>query len=423
MGELIGKESFWQQSCVDFIQEYSNYGFKYSDSKRRSATSQKSNLVSYKNIPSMETRCYFAKGAMSKVEMFLFNKGDAKNPNSFSKDELMKLVATVSEKITPEGKNIPKEKYRMSEINHSKAYVYTRKWTDIKPSATLMWGFSGPRGSEKVEFLRLSFSNEETSISESERKQGSSAKATKSSVLSNKKTNSEGDVWVANVPMVDQGQKGYCAVAVAERVLRYYGNDIDEHQIAQMAGSSADGGTDVGKMITAIEAIGKKCRLGLAHVARSNFSLGKLEKQIATYNQVAKKEGKKPLNISNYIVKSGSLITYYPTKIYEDMDPKIVKLMALKDGSGYKRFSKGVRQQINAGIPLFWGVTLGIFKEPELHQQTFGGHMRLIIGYNDETKEIIYTDSWGVGHELKRMPEDWAWAITKNVFYLKPPKK
>ena len=230
-------------------------------------------------------------------------------------------------------------------------------------------------------------------------------------------------MWVANVPMVDQGQKGYCAVAVAERVLRYYGNDIDEHQIAQMAGSSADGGTDVGKMITAIEAIGKKCRLGLAHVARSNFSLGKLEKQIATYNQVAKKEGKKPLNISNYIVKSGSLITYYPTKIYEDMDPKIVKLMALKDGSGYKRFSKGVRQHINAGIPLFWGVTLGIFKEPELHQQTFGGHMRLIIGYNDETKEIIYTDSWGVGHELKRMPEDWAWAITKNVFYLKPPKK
>ena len=52
--------------------------------------------------------------------------------------------------------------------------------------------------------------------------------------------------------------------------------------------------------------------------------------------------------------------------------------------------------------------------------QTFGGHMRLIIGYNAKTKEILYSDSWGAGHELKRMPEDWAFAITHDAFYLKP---
>jgi hypothetical protein len=44
----------------------------------------------------------------------------------------------------------------------------------------------------------------------------------------------------------------------------------------------------------------------------------------------------------------------------------------------------------------------------------------LIMGYNAERKEILYTDTWGAGRELNRMPEDWAFAITHSAFYLKP---
>ena len=29
--------------------------------------------------------------------------------------------------------------------------------------------------------------------------------------------------------------------------------------------------------------------------------------------------------------------------------------------------------------------------------------MRMIIGYNDKTKAILFSDSWGAGHELKQM--------------------
>ena len=49
--------------------------------------------------------------------------------------------------------------------------------------------------------------------------------------------------------------------------------------------------------------------------------------------------------------------------------------------------------------------------------------MRLIIGYNDKKNEILYTDSWGAGHELKRMPVDWAWTITHSLMYMKPLSK
>ena len=64
-------------------------------------------------------------------------------------------------------------------------------------------------------------------------------------------------------------------------------------------------------------------------------------------------------------------------------------------------------------------MTLGLYPEPEIPQAS-GGHMRLIIGYNEKTKEILYTDTWGAGHELKRMPADWAFAITHSAFYLRP---
>jgi hypothetical protein len=41
--------------------------------------------------------------------------------------------------------------------------------------------------------------------------------------------------------MVDQGEKGYCVVASVERVLRYYGGTVDQHELAQIANSDAAG--------------------------------------------------------------------------------------------------------------------------------------------------------------------------------------
>jgi hypothetical protein len=46
--------------------------------------------------------------------------------------------------------------------------------------------------------------------------------------------------------------------------------------------------------------------------------------------------------------------------------------------------------------------------------------MRLIIGYNLKTREILYSDSWGAGHELKRMALDDAWAITTGLATVEP---
>ena len=61
---------------------------------------------------------------------------------------------------------------------------------------------------------------------------------------------------------------------------------------------------------------------------------------------------------------------------------------------------------------------VGVF--PEKGVREIGGHMRLIIGYNSETKEILYSDSWGRGHELKRWPLKYAYITSTGLYDVVP---
>lgn len=40
------------------------------------------------------------------------------------------------------------------------------------------------------------------------------------------------------------------------------------------------------------------------------------------------------------------------------------------------------------------------------------------IGYNEDRGEVLYSDSWGEGHELKRMDGLDALSITTGMYYL-----
>jgi len=52
--------------------------------------------------------------------------------------------------------------------------------------------------------------------------------------------------------------------------------------------------------------------------------------------------------------------------------------------------------------------------------QEGGGHMRLIIGCNPKTGQLIFTDSWGAGHEMKRMKIADAFQETHGLFAMQP---
>ncbi len=226
-----------------------------------------------------------------------------------------------------------------------------------------------------------------------------------------------GDVLIDSVPMVDQGQKGYCAAAVAERILRYYGRNVDEHEIAQLANTTAENGTNPDQMITALRRISGD--LGLDVTVHEDFNLKDFEKLINDYNRAAHRVGRPELQYKTQI--GNTIYIESPVVIYQQMDTALLKEVRIKRDAAMARFLTDIEHFINNGVPLAWAVMVGKLPEkPNVHLVGIGAHMRLIIGYNDRAKEILYTDTWGPGHEEKRMSLADAWTITLGLYSVQP---
>ena len=417
LGTLFAQKDSWAVKAERFAADHAKAGFVFASEDHDIVNCLRHDTCTWNELQVWETKVYFEKSgadeSISRVEISLYNRGDA-GGKTISQAGLQSLVDKVTKVFVPDERRAPAPE-KMTLKNGGQQF--RRAFVKSDPSAELVWGLSAGDGAKNrtVEYLRLTLARKGAlkAKMDSMAKRAAGA-AGKAKIKSNVTKTPEGDVYIDNVPMVDQGQKGYCAAAVSERVLRYFGNQIDEHEIAQQAGTSADGGTSVSAMKAVVSTVGAKNGLGYQTIV-SMTEGGDLGEDISRYNKIAKIEKKPTLSLSQFM--RGNAID--GNAIRTAMDPKVVRIMRTKDPR-FKRFSAGVRQQVNAGIPVFWGVTLGMYPEPKLNPQTAGGHMRLIIGYNDKKKEILYTDTWGEGHELKRMPEDNAFAMTHDAFALKP---
>jgi hypothetical protein len=258
---------------------------------------------------------------------------------------------------------------------------------------------------QRAEFIRLRIASLDAPTG------GGSQPARRSGLTDHVKKTPEGDVYLDGVPMVDQGQKGYCAVASAERVVRYYGLDVDQHEMAQIANTSQMG-TSMEEMEGAL-----KSATGKLHVRTTRqFDLDQRQfiADVKAYNQEAKKAGEKEFDNERNV----SIVN--PMYFWQEAKPEIFRDIKTKQ-AGFDRFTGKIEEYVDQGIPLCWALQLGMFKEDGIPQSR-GGHMRLILGYNKKTKEILYSDSWGKGHEMKRMPAANAWCMTMALYTMAPTK-
>ena len=69
------------------------------------------------------------------------------------------------------------------------------------------------------------------------------------------KTSEDGHRYISSIPMIDQGEKGYCAAATLARVLQFYGYPIDMHAMADLAETEGRGGTRRDEIIRAMRRI------------------------------------------------------------------------------------------------------------------------------------------------------------------------
>ena len=132
---------------------------------------------------------------------------------------------------------------------------------------------------------------------------------------------------------------------------------------------------------------------------------------ISDYNRAAKRADAAPIPEQGNMIDVG--------EVYRAMDVDVLREVRTKNKSDLTRFQRTVQIHIDQGTPLLWTVMLGKVPEPNIPQNA-GGHMRLIIGYNTKTGEILFSDSWGAGHELKRMPAIDAWTITTGALSVEP---
>lgn len=426
LDELFEPGKLW--SCTDATLEttWKGKGFKWMSTqvkdhgliRRDNGAFGQMKLTAFKGMRTIEEVSFLLKsGKLTEVSIAVWNKGDSRNADISEKD----FTALINGWSTDLNSRIaPKFEDRGKDMS-SVAKVERRMWIGKVTMAQLE--YSGGKGKIRDpytgrehtghnfqgEFIRLRLMPKPTSTVGLNVSGGGGASVKRADLAKSVTRESSGDVFIPNIPMVDQGDKGYCAVATASRLFNFYGVQADQHEMAQISGNAAGGGgTNPEEMENALRKISGKYKTRFQTVLDLDYSSRKYKSFMIKYNHAAKKLGKKVLDTDNYIYFLGGL------------DPEVLHEVN-GTGAAFDKFMRTVRENIDKGIPVMWGLQLGLFPENgEKAKQFGGGHMRLIIGYNSTTNEIIFSDSWGAGHEKKRMAAPDASAATTGLYLLQP---
>ena len=182
-----------------------------------------------------------------------------------------------------------------------------------------------------------------------------------------------GDVIITDLPMVDQGRKGYCVPATFERVLRYYGLSEDMNILA-MAGQTSAGGVS-GTSISKIES----STYSMLRDAGANITEKSFNGNISDIKSSI--DGGKPV-----------LFPLYSTPEFNRrVDQRMRHRIAVTD---WKDWEEKFLPDLKKSAPL----------KPDPSYS----HICLIIGYNPRTREIAISDSWGPTSTERWMTEEEA---------------
>jgi len=191
-------------------------------------------------------------------------------------------------------------------------------------------------------------------------------------------TKPNGDVVIANIPMVDQGPKGYCAPATFERAMRHAGVAADMYLLATLA-TTGGGGTNTSKLYDEV-----------AFTTRSKGSRTARELELRSLS---------PSKIKKYIDKGVPLLWQMcslPT--YNRVaNKRTIERRSIKDWPAY---ATRIAEEAESNIP---------------NLQAKGNyHICMIIGYNTATNEIAVSDSWGKRYAIRWIHFEEAEAVSNR---------
>lgn len=404
LDEMIKDDGFWRLSGDAFDEAWKHLGFRWTSAAKTSArTIAKDLSLGGRHVG--ETIVEFQEGRPRRVQMSLHNRGDDGAIQDREKFEgLLREWEGAIGAIT--GARPERRGRDARNAVRAEEVVWTRAGIDF----TLEYSVTGGGKEFRSEFVRLTVAPAERKSLVERAVEEKVVRPTAKAELPRNVAHNGDDVYIDGVPMVDQGAKGYCVTAASARVFNYYGISISQHEIAQMADTTATKGTSAVEMVEALKTIARRFKARLKVYSDRDIK-GWLD-WIETYNRAAKRAKTSEMRVGNVIDVDA---------LYLAADPIVLREAFVRSGNAGERFRSDVRASVDAGIPLLWCLQVGIFPEQGSERlQGMGGHLRLIIGYNRKTDEVLFSDSWGRGHELKRIKLEDALAATTGLFAILP---
>lgn len=388
LAESIKSGDFWNQSTKTSLQEVP---CSKPDAEHLRAPA---GSISLGELSTGEVIINVEGGKPVALQAMLYNKGDDGSISADNFNSQLEDAKAAIEQLTG-----VRAKVRRAGKADSAVKLKSWEWAWDNGIIRLEANSSGKKKDFEAEFIRLSAGPDAKALS------GGGARDTvrKNELRGNITTEEDGTVWLEGLPMVDQGQKGYCVPATLARVFAYYGMDkVDQHALAAVCDSSADGGTTSRGMEQAMRDVCKQFRTKFIII---DDYVTNLKSVIEPYNKFAKRADVEPLSISD--------------DVFGTADPKVLRQARAGKPAQVTKWMKDIKKSIDSGTPVIWMVMLGIYKEEVGLPQSRGGHARLIIGYNLKKKTIIYTDSWGAMHARKTIKAEDAASMTTGRYIIK----
>lgn len=305
----------------------------------------------------------FVNGKASRATISFYNRGDS---GDIEVAEFDRMFKTIGQNLGQIMKVAPKR-----QIMSANAALPVTGWMWSSPAGITLLEYNEyntPGKVTKPEFLRLKLAAPD----QADWSMGKLAVGVQRMELLKRVTKKpDGDVFISGVPMVDQGQKGYCVAASCQRLFEYMRIPCDQHEMARLVNVDAESGANIMTMQKSLAKIDGAFRVSF-----------------------------KPL-----------------------VNPELYYSAGRKRRVSEKEFLSIIKENVEKGVPLLWGLMLGQKpEEPPLPGggQISGGHMRMVIGYNLAKNQVIFTDSWGAGHELKRMAMPDAYDVTMGLYSMAP---
>lgn len=188
-----------------------------------------------------------------------------------------------------------------------------------------------------------------------------------------------GDVVITNIPMVDQGPKGYCVPATAERCMRFVGIPADMYLLAMVGESNAGGGTSVDRLL-------------------SNIGTD------------IKRKGR------SFDITDGELKMRDIKKSIDDGIPIIWALFSTKEFNEIANERTASRK--TDSWESYTAKVTAAAAAPKLTPDTSTAHVVIIIGYNESTNELAFSDSWGEKYLERWITLPEAEQVSQHRFYI-----